>query len=72
MTEEIVAMHKPSANGALKMEDHLRHYQDIREQCLLNSLKTLGLNKTVLEKLAQFLCKMSGLYDQAARAASSL
>lgn len=52
--------------------EHLKHYQAIREQCLLDSLKTLGLNKAVLEELAQFLCKMSGLYDQAARAASSL
>ena len=52
--------------------EHLLHYQEIRDQCLLNSLKTIGLNKTVLEELAQFLCEMSGLYDQAARAASSL
>ncbi len=52
--------------------EHLQHYQEIHEQCMLDSLKILGLNKTVLKELAQFLCKMSGLYDQAARAASSL
>lgn len=53
-------------------QQHLLQYEKIREQFLLNSLKPSGLNKSVLEELAQFLCKMSGLYDQAARAASSL
>lgn len=51
---------------------YFARYQEIREQCLLHSINTLGLDKTALKQLAQFLCKMSGLYDQAARAASSL
>jgi predicted MarR family transcription regulator len=51
---------------------YLAHYRAIRDQCLLGGLEVLGLNDAVLKELAQFLRKMSGLYDQAARAASSL
>jgi predicted MarR family transcription regulator len=43
-----------------------------RDQCLLDGLKVLGLIDAVLKELAQLLRKMSGLYDQAARAAASL
>jgi predicted MarR family transcription regulator len=53
-------------------QDYLLEYQKIREQHLLGSLKTLGVEDTALGHLAQFLRRMSGLYDQAARAASSL
>jgi predicted MarR family transcription regulator len=42
------------------------------DQCLRDGLKVLGLIDAVLKELAQFLRKMSGLYDQAARAAASL
>jgi predicted MarR family transcription regulator len=51
---------------------YLAHYRAIRDQCLLDGLEVLGLNDAVLKELAQFLRKISGLYDQAARAASSL
>jgi predicted MarR family transcription regulator len=53
-------------------QTYLSNYQRIREQRLLDPFQTIGLNETVLKELAQFLRKMSGLYDQAARAASSL
>jgi predicted MarR family transcription regulator len=52
-------------------EQYLRRYQEIREHCLISCIDKLELNSAVLEELARFLRKMSGLYDQAARAASS-
>jgi predicted MarR family transcription regulator len=51
---------------------HLARYREIREQRLIDALKTLGLDKSALGELAQHLRRMSGLYDQAARAAASL
>jgi len=53
-------------------QQYLQRYSEIRERHLLDALVSLGLNKLLLEELAQYLRKMSGLYDQAARAASSL
>ena len=53
-------------------QGYLQRYREIRERHLVDALATLGLNKSLLEELAQYLRKMSGLYDQAARAASSL
>jgi predicted MarR family transcription regulator len=53
-------------------QEYLTGYRAIRDQCLLDGLKVLCLNDAVLKELALFLRKMSGLYDQAARAASSL
>lgn len=52
-------------------ESCLRRFCEIHERHLLETLSTLQLNKDVLTALAQYLRKMSGLYDQAARAASS-
>jgi predicted MarR family transcription regulator len=52
-------------------DEYLRRYQEIREHCLISCIDKLELNSAVLEQLAQYLRKMSGLYDQAARAASS-
>lgn len=53
-------------------QEYLLRYLEIREQCLLDAMQTLNLNKSVLEELAQYLRRMSGLYDQAARAVSSI
>jgi predicted MarR family transcription regulator len=53
-------------------QNYLHRYMNIREHCLLDALEVLNLNKSALEELAQYLRKMSGLYDQAARAVSSL
>jgi predicted MarR family transcription regulator len=52
-------------------DEYLRRHQEIREHCLISCIDKLELPSAVLEELAQFLRKMSGLYDQAARAASS-
>lgn len=47
-------------------------YFDIREQVLVSSLSGDGTESFELEELARFLRVLSGLYDQAARAATSM
>jgi len=47
-------------------------YREIREALLVSSLRSLGLDETVLHDVAQRLRALSGHYDQAARAAASL
>jgi predicted MarR family transcription regulator len=47
-------------------------YAEIRENCLVDSLRTLGFSNTDLGSIASFLRGVSGLYDQAARSAASL
>ena len=47
-------------------------YAEIRESCLVDSLRTLGFSNTDLGSIASFLRGVSGLYDQAARSAASL
>jgi predicted MarR family transcription regulator len=50
----------------------VERYRDIREQCLIGALKAdEALNKDIGE-LARLLRMLSGVYDQAARAAASL
>lgn len=44
----------------------VQRYREIRESCLINAL-----NRDIGE-LARLLCVLSGMYDQAARAAASL
>lgn len=56
-----------SASG----KQHLLRFDELHERLLLDALSALQLNQSVLPELAQYLRKMSGLYDQAARAASS-
>lgn len=48
------------------------HYSEIRENCLVDSLRTLGFSGNDLGEVASFLRGISGLYDQAARSAASL
>jgi predicted MarR family transcription regulator len=70
----LVAAHKqgkevfysPSGEG----EAFVRQYREVREECLVKSLDT-ELNADIGE-LARLLRTMSGMYDQAARAATSL
>jgi len=51
----------------------IARYRTIREQCLLDSLDSAGsAAPEVSRQLAQALRALSGLYDQAARAATSL
>lgn len=47
-------------------------YGRVREQCLLDGLTMLDIDQQELTKLASTLRSMSGLYDQASRAAASL
>lgn len=47
-------------------------YRDVREQCLLASMETLSVDAKDISRLAGLLRALSGLYDQAARAATSL
>lgn len=55
-----------------KGETICRAYAEIRENCLVDSLRTLGFSSTDLGSVASFLRGISGLYDQAARSAASL
>ncbi|OZG71898.1 transcriptional regulator [Hahella sp. CCB-MM4] len=47
-------------------------YRKVREQCLLSSLKVIDTDTDDLRVAATILRSVSGLYDQAARAAASL
>ncbi|HEY9079426.1 winged helix DNA-binding protein [Magnetovibrio sp.] len=47
-------------------------YAEVREACLLQALDALGLEAGAIEETAGRLRALSGLYDQAARAAASL
>lgn len=47
-------------------------YREVREQCLLDSLKHMDMSHDELSDIAASLRSLSGLYDQASRAASSL
>lgn len=49
-----------------------QHYRDVREGCLINALETLNLDRDDLSRLSGLLRALSGIYDQAARAATSL
>jgi len=47
-------------------------YAEVREACLLEALDALGFEGGTIEEAAGRLRALSGLYDQAARAAASL
>ena len=47
-------------------------YREIREDCLVSAINALGLDEDAVSDLAHRLRALSGLYDQAARAATSL
>ncbi len=59
-------LYSPTAQG----EALVAKYREVREECLVKSLDT-ELNADIGE-LARLLRTMSGMYDQAARAATSL
>lgn len=52
--------------------DACSKYAEIRETCLVDSLASMGVERDEMRRLAGLLRAMSGLYDQAARAAASL
>jgi len=47
-------------------------YREVREQCLTSAYRTLNQEGPEISQAAALLRLMSGLYDQASRAASSL
>ncbi len=47
-------------------------YRKIREQCLLDGIPSTGITGEEMSKIASSLRSLSGHYDQASRAASSL
>ncbi|WP_321787648.1 winged helix DNA-binding protein [Paraburkholderia sp. J94] len=47
-------------------------YRDVRESCLIATLKESGLSNAQIGDAAQLMRNASGLYDTAARAAASL
>ena len=53
-------------------EDLCRRYREIRESCLIASHGALGEGNAEIGEAARMLRVLSGLYDQAARAAASL
>jgi predicted MarR family transcription regulator len=55
-----------------KGQEYIQRYRDVREACLVSSLSADGSENPELGELARFLRGLSGLYDQAARAATSL
>ena len=59
---------RTSAKGAKLCDD----YRDVRRQCLLEGLQRMDLSGDDLREIASRLRALSGQYDQASRAASSL
>ena len=55
-----------------KGQDYIQRYREIREACLVSSLRADDSENLELGELARFLRALSGLYDQAARAATSI
>lgn len=49
-----------------------KRYREVRERCLVSSIRTLENDPAEISETAAMLRVISGLYDQAARAASSL
>ncbi|MEH6359689.1 MAG: winged helix DNA-binding protein [Amylibacter sp.] len=60
--------YKPSQSG----EELCEKYRIVREQCLLDGLDQMGMSGEDMRKLGANLRALSGQYDQASRAASSL
>ena len=60
--------YRTSAGGAALCEA----YRAVRQQCLLDGLKRMDITGDDLREIAASLRALSGLYDQASRAAASL
>jgi len=57
---------------SVKGQQFIERYRSVREACLIASLSGDSSENFELGELARFLRMLSGLYDQAARAATSL
>jgi predicted MarR family transcription regulator len=53
-------------------QDYIIRYREVREACLVAALSKDGSENARLGEMAGFLRFLSGMYDQAARAATSL
>ena len=53
-------------------ETRCDRYREVREQCLIETLKHMDNSPEALSETAALLRMMSGIYDQASRAAGSL
>jgi predicted MarR family transcription regulator len=53
-------------------QDYITRYREVREACLVAALSKEGSENAKLGEMAGFLRFLSGMYDQAARAATSL
>lgn len=63
------SLYRTSDEGA----EACRRYREVREPCLVETVKALGnFDDDEIAAVARFLRALSGLYDQAARAATSL
>lgn len=60
--------YRSSASG----EELCGHYREIRENCLIEGLDRIDISGDELSQIAASLRSLSGQYDQASRAASSL
>ena len=73
---------QPSSSRKAGKENHFRTtkkgqdacdaYRKVRESCLIRVLKPYGLANSDIGEMAGLMRALSGLYDQAARAAASL
>ncbi len=54
-----------------KGQNYCAEYKAIREKCLISSLQSLNLSNEELGEIAKALRTLSGIYDQASRAAAS-
>lgn len=52
--------------------DIYRKYREVRESCLVETFERLGMNRDEIGDVAKTIRAMSGVYDQASRAASTL
>ena len=55
-----------------KGQQYIARYREVREACLVANVSGESSENFELGELARFLRTLSGLYDQAARAATSL
>jgi predicted MarR family transcription regulator len=55
-----------------KGQEYITRYREVRDACLVAALSSEGKENARLGELAGFLRFLSGMYDQAARAATSL
>ncbi|WP_447530130.1 winged helix DNA-binding protein [Vreelandella sp. TE19] len=73
---ELVVGEKQGKETLFSTTEHGRNackrYAEIRETCLIESLDSMGIERSEISRLASIMRAMSGLYDQAARSAASL